>query len=211
MRAATRCLWRPEHWHSGWLQVSCSRRQTHMKHAKKENKIAELIQLNGAQMAAPQLRPAYVRFFCLVFSFFSFFFPPFCQVLAVSLEGSSILAMSSTPLSFRSPMESPYRCMNGAFMLTLVLANIISIGPHSYVTIGWNNCLSLGPRENPFCKLHCVIIARSKLDARIKQFGSNSKSRSLRIDRHYTTLLTSMHNIIQQLVSVPLPNIATTN
>ena len=115
------------------------------KACKEENKLVELIQLNGAWMGGTSTTPCLCIFFVLSFLLFSFFLLSFCQVLADSLEGSSILAMSSAQTAFLpSPMDSPYRCMNGALLhayfgsrlgAALVLANIMSIGPHSYVTI----------------------------------------------------------------------------
>ena len=91
------------------------------KACKEENKLVELIQLNGAWMGGTSTTPCLCIFFVLSFLLFSFFLLSFCQVLADSLEGSSILAMSSAQTAFLpSPMDSPYRCMNGALLHALL-------------------------------------------------------------------------------------------
>jgi hypothetical protein len=102
------------------------------KACKEENKLVELIQLNGAWMeGGTSTTPCLCMFFCRVFSFFFLFFLSFCQVLADSLEVSSILAMSLALLSF---LPSPiygfpvqvHEWSSPACLLSLVLGGCCS-------------------------------------------------------------------------------------
>lgn len=118
------------------------------KACKEENKLVELIQLNGAWMeGGTSTTPCLCMFFCRVFSFFSFFFFLSVKCWPILLKSHQFWqwVWLCFPSFLHQYMDSPYRCMNGALLhayslwfseaAALVLANIMSVGPHSYVTI----------------------------------------------------------------------------